>query len=223
VLVEESYEGPDLLAPTTLYQDDVEELIARADVHGLAHVTGGGVLGNLSRVLPEGLQASIEWDAWERPPVFRWLACHCAEYAPRRGARGVACRAWRRACRPRRFHAAADRAVSRALPGPDPERAPVAAACIPGSASGRGRARARGQGHRGNRALRRRWGRYRPNRAAGGGCGSERRHRRNAARADPGGRTPAAARCGPTLPRRQAELAGGPRVIKRALISVYDK
>src|SRR5947208_3572503 len=143
--------------------------------------------------------------------------------APRRGAGGVAFRAWRRACRPRRFHAAADRAVSRALPGPDPERAPVAAACIPGSARGRGRARARGQGHRGNRALRRRWGRYRPNRAAGGGCGSERRHRRNAARADPGGRAPAAARCGPTLPRRQAELAGGPRVIKRALISVYDK
>ena len=84
VLVEESYEGPDLLAPTTLYQDDVEELIARADVHGLAHVTGGGVLGNLSRVLPEGLQASIEWDAWERPPVFRWLAGHVTEDELRR-------------------------------------------------------------------------------------------------------------------------------------------
>ena len=40
----------------------------------LAHVTGGGVLGNLERVLPEGVHGHIDWDAWERPAVFRWLA-----------------------------------------------------------------------------------------------------------------------------------------------------
>jgi len=52
----------------------VRELRAQADVRALAHVTGGGILGNLSRVLPEGVQAQIEWDSWERPRVFGWLA-----------------------------------------------------------------------------------------------------------------------------------------------------
>jgi phosphoribosylformylglycinamidine cyclo-ligase len=37
-------------------------------------VTGGGILGNLSRVLPDGLEARIDWDSWERPPVFAWLS-----------------------------------------------------------------------------------------------------------------------------------------------------
>ena len=45
----------------------------------LAHVTGGGILGNLSRVLPDGVHARIDWDAWERPPVFRWIAEHGVE------------------------------------------------------------------------------------------------------------------------------------------------
>jgi len=63
-----------LLAPHRLYLDDIRALRAQADVKALAHVTGGGILGNLSRVLPAGLSASIEWDAWERPPVFQWLA-----------------------------------------------------------------------------------------------------------------------------------------------------
>ena len=55
-----------------------------ADVRALAHVTGGGIEGNLSRVLPEGLRAEIDWDAWERPPVFQWLARHVAEEELRR-------------------------------------------------------------------------------------------------------------------------------------------
>jgi len=74
VLEEEDYDGPDLLAPTRLYLEDVQALRSRAQVLALAHVTGGGILGNLSRVLPEGRQAQINWDAWERPPVFHWLA-----------------------------------------------------------------------------------------------------------------------------------------------------
>jgi phosphoribosylformylglycinamidine cyclo-ligase len=49
-------------------------LRAVADVRALAHVTGGGILGNLSRVLPDGLQARIDWDSWQRPPVFAWLS-----------------------------------------------------------------------------------------------------------------------------------------------------
>ena len=79
VLEEEDYDGPDLLAPTRLYLEDVEALRGRADVRALAHVTGGGIAGNLPRVLPEGCEAAIDWDAWERPPVFDWLARHVEE------------------------------------------------------------------------------------------------------------------------------------------------
>jgi phosphoribosylformylglycinamidine cyclo-ligase len=84
VLEDEPYDGPDLLAPTRLYLDDVRRLLARTDVKGLAHVTQGGVLGNLSRVVPEGLRAEIAWDAWERSPVFAWLARHVSEEEMRR-------------------------------------------------------------------------------------------------------------------------------------------
>jgi phosphoribosylformylglycinamidine cyclo-ligase len=63
-----------LLAPHRLYLDEVRELRAQADVRALAHVTGGGILGNLSRVLPNGVEARIDWTSWERPPVFGWLA-----------------------------------------------------------------------------------------------------------------------------------------------------
>ncbi|HEX7526566.1 MAG TPA: AIR synthase-related protein, partial [Gaiellaceae bacterium] len=63
-----------LLAPHRLYLDEVRALRTDADVKALEHVTGGGILGNLSRVLPDGVHARIDWDAWERPPVFHWLA-----------------------------------------------------------------------------------------------------------------------------------------------------
>ncbi len=63
-----------LLPPTRLYLDEVRALRARADVRALAHVTGGGIAGNLTRVLPAGLGARIDPHAWERPPVFDWLA-----------------------------------------------------------------------------------------------------------------------------------------------------
>ena len=84
VLADEDYDGPDLLAPTRLYLDDVRRLRASHDVRALAHVTGGGVLGNLRRVIPDGLRARIDWDAWERPPVFGWLARHVDEDELRR-------------------------------------------------------------------------------------------------------------------------------------------
>jgi phosphoribosylformylglycinamidine cyclo-ligase len=63
-----------LLAPHRLYLDEVRALREQADVKALAHVTGGGILGNLERVLPAGVRAHVDWDGWERPPVFEWLA-----------------------------------------------------------------------------------------------------------------------------------------------------
>jgi phosphoribosylformylglycinamidine cyclo-ligase len=82
VLEDEDYPRDDLLAPTRLYLDDVRRLRDRA--HAFAHVTGGGILGNLGRVLPDGLRADIDWDSWERPPVFAWLARHVDEDELRR-------------------------------------------------------------------------------------------------------------------------------------------
>jgi phosphoribosylformylglycinamidine cyclo-ligase len=68
------FDADSLLAPHRLYVDGVRDLRVVADVRALAHVTGGGILGNLSRVLPDGLEAHVDWTAWERPSVFTWLA-----------------------------------------------------------------------------------------------------------------------------------------------------
>jgi len=82
VLEDEDYDGDDLLAPTRLYLDTARALRGRAKA--FAHVTGGGILGNLERVLPDGRSADIDWEAWERPPVFQWLARHVDEDELRR-------------------------------------------------------------------------------------------------------------------------------------------
>jgi phosphoribosylformylglycinamidine cyclo-ligase len=82
VLEEEDYDGDDLLAPTRLYLDVARTLRARAKA--FVHVTGGGILGNLERVLPPGRSAEIDWDGWPRPAVFEWLARHVDEDELRR-------------------------------------------------------------------------------------------------------------------------------------------
>jgi phosphoribosylformylglycinamidine cyclo-ligase len=71
---DDDFDAELLLKPHRLYLDEVRELREHTDVKALAHVTGGGILGNLSRVLPDGVEARIDWDAWERPRVFAWLA-----------------------------------------------------------------------------------------------------------------------------------------------------
>jgi phosphoribosylformylglycinamidine cyclo-ligase len=71
---DDDFDADMVLAPHRLYLDDVRALRAQTDVKALAHVTGGGILGNLSRVLPDGVDAHIDWDAWNRPAVFHWLA-----------------------------------------------------------------------------------------------------------------------------------------------------
>jgi phosphoribosylformylglycinamidine cyclo-ligase len=82
ILEREDYDGDDLLAPTRLYLDDVRRL--REHAHAFAHITGGGIEDNLRRVIPDGLELRIEWDTWERPPVFEWLARHAEEQELRR-------------------------------------------------------------------------------------------------------------------------------------------
>jgi phosphoribosylformylglycinamidine cyclo-ligase len=82
ILEDEDYDGDDLLAPTRLYLDVARRLRGRA--RAFVHVTGGGILGNLERVLPAGRAAELDWQAWERPQVFHWLARHVDENELRR-------------------------------------------------------------------------------------------------------------------------------------------
>lgn len=63
-----------LLARHRWYGPAVRPLLADPSLHALAHVTGGGLAGNLVRVLPEGMRAVLDGTAWERPAVFRWIA-----------------------------------------------------------------------------------------------------------------------------------------------------
>jgi phosphoribosylformylglycinamidine cyclo-ligase len=66
--------GAALLTPTRLYVKQALAAVKSGGVHALAHITGGGLTENLPRVLPEGLGADINLDAWDLPEVFKWLA-----------------------------------------------------------------------------------------------------------------------------------------------------
>ncbi len=66
--------GDELLTPTAIYARKVLALADEVEVHAAAHVTGGGIAGNLSRALPDGLGARVVLSSWERPAVFAWLA-----------------------------------------------------------------------------------------------------------------------------------------------------
>lgn len=65
--------GDALLAPHRWYGPALAPALDRNAVHALAHVTGGGIAGNLVRVLPEGCRARLHAAGWSRPPLFRWL------------------------------------------------------------------------------------------------------------------------------------------------------
>jgi len=62
-----------LMAPTRIYVKPLLGLIAELPVHGLAHITGGGLLENIPRVLPDGLEVILERKSWPRQAVFDWL------------------------------------------------------------------------------------------------------------------------------------------------------
>jgi len=65
--------GEALLAPTTIYVRPLLRLLQHVPVHAMAHITGGGLLENLPRVLPAGCRAYIHTASWEWPAIFRWL------------------------------------------------------------------------------------------------------------------------------------------------------
>ncbi|MBV6418599.1 MAG: Phosphoribosylformylglycinamidine cyclo-ligase [Steroidobacteraceae bacterium] len=62
-----------LLAPTRIYVESLLALARRLPVHGLAHITGGGLTDNIPRALPEGLEVRLSRRAWHRDPLFDWL------------------------------------------------------------------------------------------------------------------------------------------------------
>jgi len=62
-----------LLAPTTIYVKPILQLLAQNDVHGMAHITGGGLTENIIRVVPDGCGIALDSSAWKLPAVFDWL------------------------------------------------------------------------------------------------------------------------------------------------------
>jgi phosphoribosylformylglycinamidine cyclo-ligase len=68
--------GGALLAPTRIYVKPVLALMHSVPVKGMAHITGGGLLENVPRMLPEGVQARLARSSWTRPAIFDWLQRH---------------------------------------------------------------------------------------------------------------------------------------------------
>ena len=68
--------GDALMTPTRIYVKPLLSLVRALRVKGMAHITGGGLTENIPRILPEGVQASIQASSWPRPPVFDWLQRH---------------------------------------------------------------------------------------------------------------------------------------------------
>ncbi len=62
-----------LMAPTRIYVKPLLQLAAAVDVHGMAHITGGGLTGNIPRVLPDGLGVHLDTRAWRQDPVWDWI------------------------------------------------------------------------------------------------------------------------------------------------------
>ncbi len=66
--------GAELLKPHLCYAPALKNMLAKGWVSALAHITGGGIPGNLPRVLPSGVKATIDLDTWPIPPIFKYLA-----------------------------------------------------------------------------------------------------------------------------------------------------
>ncbi len=65
--------GEALLAPTRIYVRPILALLKAMPIHGIAHITGGGLTGNIPRILPDNCDCRIDATAWPRPEIFQWL------------------------------------------------------------------------------------------------------------------------------------------------------
>jgi phosphoribosylformylglycinamidine cyclo-ligase len=70
---EPSKAAESLLEPTRIYVKSVLKLLESVPVKGLAHITGGGLIGNVPRMLPQGMRAVLRKKMWPRPEIFNWL------------------------------------------------------------------------------------------------------------------------------------------------------
>ena len=69
----ESTLGDELIKPTKIYVKSVLEIVEKGSVKGMAHITGGGLLENIPRILPKGIEAEIDSNAWTKPSIFKLL------------------------------------------------------------------------------------------------------------------------------------------------------
>jgi len=65
--------GQELLAPTRIYTDPILSLIKDLPIHGLAHITGGGIVDNILRIIPQACNIMIRKGSWDVPPIFSFL------------------------------------------------------------------------------------------------------------------------------------------------------
>jgi phosphoribosylamine--glycine ligase/phosphoribosylformylglycinamidine cyclo-ligase len=65
--------GLSLLTPTRIYVKSLLNVVSRDLVKGMSHITGGGLLENIPRMLPDHLEAEVDIRSWKRPPLFDWL------------------------------------------------------------------------------------------------------------------------------------------------------
>ena len=62
-----------MLTPTIIYANIVLQLIKILDIHGLCHITGGGIIENVPRIIPNGFTANIDSNSWSWPEIFDWI------------------------------------------------------------------------------------------------------------------------------------------------------
>jgi phosphoribosylformylglycinamidine cyclo-ligase len=65
--------GEELLQVHKSYFKLIQEIISQVDAHAFSHITGGGIMGNTMRVVPEGLKLNIDWNSWELPKIFKLI------------------------------------------------------------------------------------------------------------------------------------------------------
>lgn len=65
--------GEELLKIHKSYYHTIYSLVQEGLINGISHITGGGILGNTKRIIPNGLTLKVDWNSWEVPPIFRLI------------------------------------------------------------------------------------------------------------------------------------------------------